>query len=144
AERDSPGIREGTLGVGVGSLVYCLGHPDLGTGTVAGVNGLQARVWFEPGELALPQAEIQLAEPVPPDEPRAAPGAGGSPGEHPFDRAAPRAPRIFPNTAVVCPSRPELGRGFLLSLHRVFTVRYDSGLRTQTDEEIRPAPPVTP
>src|SRR5262249_1961170 len=77
AERDSPGIGGGRGGVGGGSRVYCRGPRDVGRGTVAGVNGLRARVWFERGDLALPQAEIQLAEPVPPDEPRAAPGAGG-------------------------------------------------------------------
>src|SRR5262245_13820433 len=80
AERDSPGIGEGALGLGVGSRVYGLGHPDLGTGTVVGVNGLLARVWFESGEWTLPRAEIRRAEPVHPDEPRAEPGAGGSPG----------------------------------------------------------------
>src|SRR5262249_15267432 len=39
ADHDSPGIREGALGLGVGSRVYCLGHPDLGTGTVIGAHG---------------------------------------------------------------------------------------------------------
>ena len=42
AERDSPGIREGALGLGVGSRVYSLGHRELGIGTIVGVNGLQA------------------------------------------------------------------------------------------------------
>jgi hypothetical protein len=111
---------------------------------VAGVNVLQARVWFESGELALFGAEIQFVESAHWNELAAEADAGGSPRDDPRDPAASRALRILPGQAVICPSRPELGRGFFQSLKRVFTVRYDSGLRTQTDEEIRPAPPVTP
>src|SRR5262249_26785596 len=107
AERHTPGIREGAQGLGVGALVYCLGHRGLGVGTIVGVIGLRARVGFPWGELTLPRAQIQFVEPA------AEAYAGSWPGEYPPGRLAPKPQMTLLGHAVICPSRPELGRGFL-------------------------------
>jgi hypothetical protein len=135
SRRQSQGLREGTLGLVVGSRVMCLSDPELGEGTVVEDVGLLAHVIFESTQATLPVAEIQPADTGIEDGRSVDTNARG-----PLPREAPRGRPIIPGNSVVCPARPGLGTGMLESLKHTFIVSYESGLRTQTDDEVRPAP----
>jgi hypothetical protein len=134
-QTDTWGIRVGTKELGVGSQVYCLKDRDLGPGTVTEMIGWRARVWFESGEVDLPLEQVHFPDPV-------LRGAAGQAEDDPSFPDEPRARMNMLGSRATCPARPELGTGFLQALNRVFAVKYDSGVRFQTDEEVRSASPL--
>jgi hypothetical protein len=133
-----PGARRGTWGLRPGSKVYCLSHPDLGTGRVVEVKRA-SRVAFGSSILTLDEDEMRHAAPPQPPADPAAETAAGSPGETPSVGSRSNAPMFPPVSRVTCPSRPELGQGIVIKTTSVFTVEYETGTRIQTDKEIRPA-----
>jgi hypothetical protein len=136
-----PGAREGTWGLRPGSRVYCLPHPDLGTGTVVEVRRT-ARVAFGSSIVTMDEAEMRHADPLRPPEDPAAEAAAGTPGETPPVGSRNDAPMFPLVSRVTCPSRPELGHGIVIKTTSIFTVEYETGTRIQADDEIRPAPGV--
>jgi hypothetical protein len=137
--RLTPGLLEGTLGLSVGSRVDCLSRSSLGTGVIVEDLGLMARVKFESGESTFMAPEIRPADVVHSDGQLGASEALGPLHADPSLHSAWNPWNIHPGKPVICSSRPDLGRGVVSSLNRVFSVRYDSGERTQIDQEIRPA-----
>jgi hypothetical protein len=133
-----PGARRGTWGLRPGSKVYCLSHPDLGTGTVVEVRR-SAHVAFGSRVLTLDEAEMRHADPPRPPGDPAAEIAAGSPGETFPVGSRINAPKFPLPSRVTCPSRPELGNGIVIKTKSVFTVQYETGTRIQADDEIRPA-----
>jgi hypothetical protein len=98
-----------------------------------------ARGAFGSRILTLDEAEMRHADPPQPPEDPAAETAAGSPGEMPSVGSLTDAPTFPPVSRVTCPSRPELWHGIVIKITSVLTVKYETGTRIQTDEEIRPA-----
>jgi hypothetical protein len=132
-----PGFRAGTLELGVGSSVFCSAHPDLGPGTILEVRNT-ALVVFELRTLDVDLAEIENEEPTDPED---------GPADELARLPEQRAPGDMLSTVrgfdllegVICPKHPELGAGTIARFWKAFVVKYASGVRTQTDREVRPA-----
>jgi hypothetical protein len=116
----------------------CLSDPGLGEGTVVEDVGLLAHVIFESTEATLPVSELEYVNVDDSGNREVESGTGGRSRRVPPLFGAPRGRPFTPSSRVVCPSRPWLGLGTVESLKDTFTVSYESGLKTQTDEEIRP------
>jgi hypothetical protein len=116
----------------------------LGSGVIVEEIAPKVRVRFASGELTMMAEEIQSADATDLDGPWGESDALGPPHDVMSSRADPSARNLCLGNPVICPSRPDLGLGVLSSRHRVYRVKYDSGLRTQTDVEIRPAAPDSP
>lgn len=139
---EGPGARAGTIGLRLGSRVFSLKHPELGTGTVTDLR-YPARVDFDSGEVALDLKELRLY--IPEDEPAEKPAgrvtAPGSADRTPVSIDDGLEPGNFLRHYVVCPGRPQLGHGIVREVTTVYTVNYPSGTRVQTDQEVRHAAP---